>query len=74
MELMTYTKVAKPSTQSYTNIFKPTTGTYTKIDKPVGSILSITLAGMANGLLIPLTYSTSHNVVGSNWIKILKPT
>lgn len=43
---------------------------YTKLAKPAGNL--VISAGMATGLLIPLTYSVNINS-GDAWTKISKP-
>ena len=47
------------------------TTAYTNLAKPTGGVVTIR-AGMATGLLIPLTYA-KQRFVESSWIKIAKP-
>lgn len=46
---------------------------WTDVAKPASPGANI-LAGMATGLLIPLTYSTGHTTVSITWTKVSKPT
>ena len=55
----------------YTNIAKPTGATYTNLSKPGGRTIR---AGMAIGLLIPLTVSRPQITGDSVNIRVLKPT
>lgn len=47
---------------------------WTDVAKPTGGNSATIVAGMVTGLVMPVTYSTSHDVSGDPWIKINKPT
>ena len=60
----------------YTNISKPTGAGYTNIAKPsdAGGNYQIK-AGMITGILIPLTYATTHTApTGAGYTTVSKPT
>ena len=68
---MSWTNIPKPNTQTYSNLSKPSAQSYTNIPKPT---LGYTIrAGMATGLLMPLTYATTVTI-GKSWTNINKPT
>ncbi len=46
---------------------------WTDILKPSGGGGGTILIGMATGLIMPPTYSTSHTIASDSWTKINKP-
>lgn len=68
-----WTNISKPGAQSYTKLSKPSNPSYTNIPKPTGSVIGQIKAGMITGLMIPLTYATTHTFTGSLWVNINKP-
>ena len=46
---------------------------WTKVAKPTGGGVITIRAGMATGLLIPLTYATDHTIFADDWTRINKP-
>lgn len=47
---------------------------YVYVAKPTGNGSVEITPGMATGLLIPLTYSTSYIFDNDDWTKVIKPT
>ena len=47
---------------------------WTDVAKPTDSFSVTITPGMATGLLMPLTYSTTYNISGDSWIRVPKPT
>ena len=47
---------------------------WTDIPKPTGGTSVTIFAGMTMGLLMPLTYSTDHQISSDQWTKVSKPT
>lgn len=46
---------------------------YVNVAKPTGESAMIR-AGMATGLLMPLTYAVNYTIPNSQYVKVLKPT
>lgn len=69
---MAWTNTSKPTGTPYTNVAKPTGASYTNVSKPTGGGGTMQ-AGMANGLLIPLTKVVTVTAPGASWVNVNKP-
>ncbi len=47
---------------------------WTDVAKPIGEGTITIMSGMATGLIMPPTYTTSHTITSSRWTKVHKPT